>query len=74
MADNNEGAVGKPVPAAKVAVQVEKAGAAATKAEAQRTKASVNAEIDRVKQSDLGKAEQKAAIGALKNVLAGLKG
>lgn len=53
---------------------------AAATAEAKTTKVvtktaqeQLKAEIDRVKQSDLSKPEQKAAIAALKNVQASLK-
>lgn len=51
----------------------EKAAGKATKAATKSAAAQVAAEMDRVKQSDLGKTEKKAALAHLKNVAAAIK-
>jgi hypothetical protein len=57
----------------KTQAAVDKAGSAATKAAIKSAVAHVDAQIERVKASDLGKSEQKAAIAHLKTVKANIK-
>lgn len=56
-----------------VAKAEEKAAGKATKTATKNAGDQVKAEIERVKASDLGKAEKKAALAHLKNVQAALK-